>query len=132
MTRPALPRTSSGTSGFFFCGMMLEPVQKASGSSTKPNCCEVQITSSSHQRDRWTAVSDAAAQNSTAKSRSLTASRELAVTPSNPSAAAVAARSMGNVVPARAAAPRGDRLSRTRQSANRARSRCAISNHASM
>ena len=27
MTRALLPRTSSGTSGFFFCGMMDEPVQ---------------------------------------------------------------------------------------------------------
>ena len=29
--RPDLPRTSSGTSGFFFCGMIDEPVQKRSG-----------------------------------------------------------------------------------------------------
>ena len=34
---PALPRSSSSTSGFFFCGMMLEPVQKESGSLTQPN-----------------------------------------------------------------------------------------------
>ena len=26
-TRPVLPRTSSATSGFFFCGMMEEPVE---------------------------------------------------------------------------------------------------------
>jgi hypothetical protein len=31
LTRPLLPRTSSGTSGFFFCGMIEEPVQKRSG-----------------------------------------------------------------------------------------------------
>ena len=33
-TRPLLPRTSSGTSGFFFCGMIDEPVQYASGRPT--------------------------------------------------------------------------------------------------
>ncbi|CPU65937.1 Uncharacterised protein [Mycobacteroides abscessus] len=27
MRRPALPRASSATSGFFFCGMMLDPVE---------------------------------------------------------------------------------------------------------
>ena len=30
IARPALPRASSATSGFFFCGMSEEPVQKAS------------------------------------------------------------------------------------------------------
>ena len=33
-TRPVLPRISSHTSGFFFCGMMDEPVEYASGSFT--------------------------------------------------------------------------------------------------
>ena len=32
-TRPLLPRISSAMSGFFFWGMMLEPVEKASSSS---------------------------------------------------------------------------------------------------
>ena len=32
-TRPVLPRTSSAISGFFFCGMMDEPVANASSSS---------------------------------------------------------------------------------------------------
>ena len=36
-TRPALPRTSSIESGFFFCGMMEEPVATASLNSRKPN-----------------------------------------------------------------------------------------------
>src|SRR5688572_31373962 len=31
------PRINSSTSGFFLCGMMLEPVQNASGSSRKLN-----------------------------------------------------------------------------------------------
>ncbi len=34
-TRPVLPRASSGTSGFFFCGMMDEPVVKRSAMSHK-------------------------------------------------------------------------------------------------
>ena len=33
MTRPVLPRASSATSGFFFCGMIDEPVQKRSASA---------------------------------------------------------------------------------------------------
>ena len=37
MSRPDLPRASSEMSGFFFCGMMLDPVEKASSSATKPN-----------------------------------------------------------------------------------------------
>ena len=36
---PLLPRTSSATSGFFFCGIIDEPVANASSSSTKPNSC---------------------------------------------------------------------------------------------
>ncbi|SLI36287.1 Uncharacterised protein [Mycobacteroides abscessus subsp. abscessus] len=34
MRRPALPRVSSETSGFFFCGMIEEPVDQASASVT--------------------------------------------------------------------------------------------------
>ena len=48
---------------------------------------------------------DAAARNSSAKSRSDTASSELAIGRSKPSAFAVASRSMGSDVPASAAAP---------------------------
>ncbi len=39
MTRPDLPRTTSATSGFFFWGIMDEPVAWASAISTKPNSC---------------------------------------------------------------------------------------------
>ena len=41
-TRPALPRTSSSESGFFFCGIRLEPVATASASSTNPNSADAQ------------------------------------------------------------------------------------------
>ena len=57
-TRPVLPRVSSRTSGFFLCGMMLDPVQNASGRSRKLNSVVDQITHSSAQPLRWVAMSD--------------------------------------------------------------------------
>jgi hypothetical protein len=54
-TRPVLPRTTSATSGFFFCGIIDEPVVCASAISTKPNSCVLQSTSSSAMRERCTA-----------------------------------------------------------------------------
>ena len=68
-----------------------------------------------------------AARNSSAKSRSLTASSEFAIGRSNPSAAAVISRSIGNDVPASAAAPSGLSFIRVRASRNRPRSRSSIS-----
>ena len=41
IARPALPRTSSIGSGFFFCGIMLLPVADASARSKKPNSSAV-------------------------------------------------------------------------------------------
>ncbi len=87
MTRPVLPRASSGTSGFFFCGMIDEPVQKRSAMSMKPTRGLIQITSSSDMRETCVMISAAAAQNSMAKSRSDTASSELWQTSSKPSVA---------------------------------------------
>ena len=126
-TRPLLPRTSSGTSGFFFCGMIELPVQKRSGILTKPKRGLIQSTSSSAKRDRCTIARAAQAANSMAKSRSETASSEFSATPSKPSSRATRSRSMGKVVPASAAAPSGSTLTRLRQSASRARSRSSIS-----
>ena len=57
-TRPVLPRVSSSTSGFFLCGMMLDPVQNASGRSRKLNSVVDQITHSSAQPLRCIAISD--------------------------------------------------------------------------
>ena len=94
---------------------------------TKRNWAEDQITSSSASRDRWTAQIAAEDRYSSAKSRSLTASRLLAIGRSNPSAFAVASRSMGKPVPASAAAPRGDSFIRLRASWKRVRSRPNIS-----
>ena len=64
MTRPVLPRTSSETSGFFFCGIIEEPVQCASSSSTKWNSRLHQRIVSSERRERWTMRIEAAARNS--------------------------------------------------------------------
>jgi len=77
VTLPVLPRAKlGGTVGFFFCGMIEEPVQKRSAAFTKPNRGLVHRISSSDRRDRWTIASAAQAQNSIAKSRSDTASME--------------------------------------------------------
>src|SRR5699024_12218197 len=84
-----LPRTSSGTSGFFFCGMIELPVQKRSGKLIKLNYALVHNTSSSLMRERCVMVSAARAQNSMAKSRSLTASREFSQMPAKPNSSAV-------------------------------------------
>ena len=127
ITRPVLARTSSAASGLRFCGMIEEPVVNLSESRTRPTSGEVQITISSAKRDMCTAAIEAAESVSSTKSRSETASSELAIGRSKPSAFAVAARSIGNEVPASAAAPSGDLFSRLRASAKRPRSRATIS-----
>ena len=127
MMRPVLARTSSAASGLRFCGMIDEPVVKRSDSSAKPASGDVQITISSAKRDRCMEVMAAAASASSTKSRSETASSEFAIGRSKPSAFAVMSRSIGKAVPASAAAPSGDSLRRRRASANRPRSRAAIS-----
>ncbi len=127
ITRPVLARTSSAASGLRFCGMIEEPVVNLSESRTRPTSGDVQITISSAKRDMCTAAIEAADSVSSTKSRSDTASSELAIGRSKPSALAVAWRSIGNEVPASAAAPSGDSFNRLRASANRPRSRAAIS-----
>jgi hypothetical protein len=103
------------------------PVDHASVKLTNPNGCDAQMMISSASRDRWSEHCTAAVRNSIAKSRSDTLSSELAVGPSKPSARAVASLSIGKPVPASAALPSGQRLSRTRASENRPRSRPSIS-----
>ena len=94
-TRPVLPRASSGTSGFFFCGMIEEPVQKRSAIWMKPTRGLIHITSSSDRRLMCIIKSAQAEVNSMAKSRSETASSEFSQTPSKPSSAATNSRSIG-------------------------------------
>ena len=105
-TRPLFPRTSSGTSGFFFCGMIELPVQKRSARRMKPKPGLDQRTNSSANRDRCIIVSAAAAANSIAKSRSETASSEFSHKPSKPNSRATRSRSIGKPVPASAALPK--------------------------
>jgi len=73
------------------------------------------------------AASAAQAQNSIAKSRSDTASREFWLTTWKPSSRATFARSIRKEVPASAAAPSGRWLTRRRQSEKREWSRWNIS-----
>ena len=60
VTRGALARSSSAASGFFFCGMMLEPEAKSSAGSQNPNSWLDQITTSDPSLDRWVAQAAAA------------------------------------------------------------------------
>ena len=66
-------------SGFFFCGMIDEPVDHASSSTAQPNSREAHRQISSPSRDRCTPTIAATKRNSATKSRSLTASMELAI-----------------------------------------------------
>src|SRR3546814_19725246 len=101
--------------------MIERPVDQASGRLMKPKGWLAQMTISSARRDRWIAAIEAEAQNSSAKSRSDTASMLFAIGRSKPSADAVASRSSGKLVPASAAAPSGDSLRRTRHTPKRDR-----------
>ncbi len=61
--------------------MIEDPVEKASPTRAQPNSADDHSTTSSHRRDRCTPSMAAAARNSTAKSRSATASMLLGATP---------------------------------------------------
>ena len=86
---------SSAKSGFFFCGMIEEPVEKESDRVTKPNSAVDQRMISSHKRDRCMHDTLQAYRRSSRKSRSETASSELGITREKPSASAVMKRSSG-------------------------------------
>src|SRR3954452_7537249 len=103
--RPDFPRASSATSGFFFCGMIDDPVAQASSSRAQPNSVDVQSTTSSPNRDRCTPSSATAKQNSAAEAPSLPPSIELSDARSKPSSAATASGSKGSDEPARAPDP---------------------------
>ena len=84
-TRPVLPRISSATSGFFFCGMMEEPVAKPSSSSMNWNSALAQRITSSQKRERCIMEMAALERYSSRKSRSATPSSELFVIWEKPS-----------------------------------------------
>ena len=93
--RPVLPRTSSATSGFFFCGIIDEPVEYASSSSMNPNSDEHQRMISSEKRLMCIISIDSADASSITKSRSDTPSIEFSVTAGNPSSSATLSRLIG-------------------------------------
>ena len=107
--RPTLARINSVKSGFFFCGIALDPVENASGRITKPNSAVANSVISSANRLRCNPTNVSACRYSRMKSRSLVASIELAVGAVNPKLA----RSNGSV-------------QRQRRAGNRARSQRAI------
>ena len=121
--RAALPRTSSSASGFCFCGIRLDPVVNASGSTKNPNSGEESQMRSSARRERWVWSCAPAKTNSAAKSRSMTASSALGENASNPRSRASASRSRGTAVPASAPEPSGSTLTRRRASPRRSWSR---------
>ena len=105
MSRPALPRASSATSGFFFCGMIDEPVEKESSSVTKPNSCVFHTMISSPMRERSTPVCAQTKENSATTSRAAVPSIEFSTIPAKPRSAATASGSSPSVLPAKAPEP---------------------------
>ena len=126
MTRAA-GRGSARTSGFFFWGMMLLPVQIASGRARKPNSWVLQRTHSSAQPERCSAIS---VRTKTDSSDEVAVAGDVQAVGRD----AVEARAPGHALavdrqrcrPGRAA-PRGRTFSRRRQSATRPRSRSSFS-----
>ena len=103
--RPDFPRASSAMSGFFFCGMMLDPVDHASCSRANPNSLVAHRMTSSETRERSTPIIAVTNANSAAKSREAVPSMEFAQVPLNPSSDAMAWGSSPSDAPARAPPP---------------------------
>ena len=64
MTPPVLPLVSSHISGFFFWGMMDEPVEYLSSMVTNPNSWDDHRTSSSQREERLMAAIEASTASS--------------------------------------------------------------------
>ena len=92
-------------SGFFFCGMIEEPVEYASSSRTKANSCVFQMMISSDRRLMSTPAIAATNENSATRSRLAVPSMEFSVTVVNPSSRATATGSRPSVLPASAPEP---------------------------
>ena len=107
-------------SGFFFCGMMLDPVEKASSSATKPNSRVAQRMISSAWRLTSTPIIAVTKANSATKSRAAVPSIELAVQPVKPRSRATASGSRPRLEPASAPEPYGESAA-TRASQSRSR-----------
>jgi hypothetical protein len=105
--------------------MIDEPLDQASARTTKPNSCELQITSSSPaatgggaDRARVQEVQDEVAVGH--------ASIELGITEAKPSCSATMPRSVSKFTPASAPAPSGRRSAWAGAKARRSRSRASI------
>src|SRR5712671_4008137 len=83
-TRPNLPRISSSESGFFFCGIKLDPLVTPSPNSSQPNSSLEYKIQSSERRLKCNIVVEAAYKKSSAKSRSADTSMLFQVTEPNP------------------------------------------------
>ena len=112
MTDPHFARMVSATTGFFFWGIMLLVAEYSSPSSTKPNSVELQRMSSSAILLRSTMRISRTASVSRRKLREETANIEFLMRPSNPRRVATEALSTLTEVPAKAAAPMGERFTR--------------------
>ena len=123
MRRPALPRASSAMSGFFFCGMMLDPVEYPSSSVTNPNSRVFQRMISSAKREMSTAIIAVMNANSATTSRAEVPSSEFSAGRARPSSRATSCGSSPSVDPASAPPPYGETDARTDQSRKRSRSR---------
>ena len=121
--RPAFPRASSATSGFFFCGIIEEPVEYASATLAHPNSDVAQMHHSSPIRERWTPTIEIMKSASATKSRSETPSMLLAEDPVNPRSFAVTSGAKPNPEPASAPEPSGLTDVRANQSVMRSISR---------
>ena len=111
-------------SGFFFCGMMLDPVDQESCSVTKSNSRVAHRMISSASREMSIPIWAHTKANSATKSREAVPSIELAVEPVKPSSAATSSGSRPRLWPASAPEPYGE-SDRTRscQSPSRSTSR---------
>ena len=95
-------------SGFFFCGMIDEPVENASWRVTKENSFVFQMMISSAIRERLTPIIAVMKANSATKSREAVPSMELPTEPrSKPRSAATASGSRPSEEPASAPEPYG-------------------------
>ena len=94
-------------SGFFFCGIIEDPVAKASSRFINENSEVHQIIISSENLDKCIEITEIIIASSIIKSLSLTESKLFSVGFENPSSFATRCLSKSKVVPARAPAPRG-------------------------
>ena len=105
MRRPDLPRVSSATSGFFFCGMIDDPVEYASWRVTNENSFVAHAMTSSDRRERSMPIIVVMNRYSAKTSREEVPSMEFSTESLNPRSAATACGSSPSDDPARAPEP---------------------------